>query len=269
MRRISSLPLLRLYTASRGWPTGCRPVPYRGRHGRARRAAETRQARPPDCRSFASSPRAWHGRRRSGPRRRSRLQLSRHRDPAGSTPPAAGRGYACARRTAARAPGPQDRPGPVLLVPGYGGMHRITGLARQPDPRQRPLCHRPAACPAPAPAACRRRRLAQCRRQPRPARGAPSVDVIGYSAGGVVALIWARRDDGAARATADHHARLAVPWHAAGRAAQAFVPGAVPGCLPAARPGQLPARQPRRSQRGRAAALALALDYRRHRRHAA
>jgi len=94
----------------------------------------------------------------------------------------------------------QDALGPVLLVPGYGGSQaslepladriRATGrtaqvlalegdgtgdLSAQVDVLARAV---DAALKA----------------------GAPSVDVVGYSAGGVVAGLWVARDDGAAKA---------------------------------------------------------------------
>ncbi|MEJ8279336.1 esterase/lipase family protein [Pseudonocardia spirodelae] len=102
----------------------------------------------------------------------------------------------------ARPGGPvaQDRPGPVLIVPGYGGDRggleplaaalRAQGrdarvlvldgdgtgdLNRQVEVLDRAVADATGA-------------------------GAASVDVVGYSAGGVVAGLWAVRDDGAARA---------------------------------------------------------------------
>ncbi len=94
----------------------------------------------------------------------------------------------------------QDVPGPVLLVPGYGGSQaslqplaeriRATGrsaqvlalegdgtgdLSAEVDVLDRAV---DSAIQA----------------------GAPSVDVVGYSAGGVVAGLWVARDDGAAKA---------------------------------------------------------------------
>ncbi len=122
----------------------------------------------------------------------------------------------------------QDRPGPVLIVPGYGGRTgglavlaariRATGrratVLRLPDGGTGSLIAEASVLNAAVSRALR--------------GGAPSVDVIGYSAGGVVALVWARRDDGAARAR--RVVTLGAPFHGTSVAAGAegFVPGACP-----------------------------------------
>jgi triacylglycerol lipase len=86
---------------------------------------------------------------------------------------------------------PQDQPGPVLLVPGYGGsvseLNRLgtalrsqgkdVTVVRLPDNGLGDL--RVQARTLSAAAAAARART-----------GAPSVDVVGYSAGGVVARYW-------------------------------------------------------------------------------
>lgn len=94
----------------------------------------------------------------------------------------------------------QDVPGPVLLVPGYGGsresLQRLaariaaTGRATQvltlAGDGTGDLSAQVELLDAAVDAAL--------------AGGAPSVDVIGYSAGGVVAGLWVARADGAAKA---------------------------------------------------------------------
>ncbi|GAA4676600.1 lipase [Pseudonocardia yuanmonensis] len=94
----------------------------------------------------------------------------------------------------------QDRPGPVLLVPGYGGgRDSLLRLAAQIESTGRDaqvltlvgdgtgdLSAQVQVLDGAVDAAL--------------AAGAPSVDVVGYSAGGVVAGLWVARDDGAAKA---------------------------------------------------------------------
>jgi len=122
----------------------------------------------------------------------------------------------------------QNRPGPVLLVPGYGGSTsaldvladhiRATGRTATvlllPGGGTGSLITDATVLNGAVTAAL--------------ASGAPSVDVIGYSAGGVVALLWARRDDGAAKAR--RIVTLGSPFHGTelAAAAEAFVPDACP-----------------------------------------
>jgi len=94
----------------------------------------------------------------------------------------------------------QDRPGPVLLVPGYGGGRgALQQMATRIEATGRSatvltlvgdgtgdLSAEVAVLDAAVDAAL--------------AAGAPSVDVVGYSAGGVVTGLWVARDDGAVKA---------------------------------------------------------------------
>ncbi|HEX6756254.1 MAG TPA: lipase [Mycobacteriales bacterium] len=125
-------------------------------------------------------------------------------------------------------PVPQDRPGPVLLVPGYGGATeavdvlagrlraagRDATVVRLPGDGTGDLAAQAAALDVAASAALAR-------------TGAPSVDVVGYSAGGVVARLWAA---GGGRTVARRIVTLGSPNHGSGVAALggSLAPGACP-----------------------------------------
>jgi triacylglycerol lipase len=120
----------------------------------------------------------------------------------------------------------QDRPGPVLLVPGYGRIRaagRVATVLHLPGNGTGSLVADAGVLNAAVNRALR--------------GGAPSVDVIGYSAGGVTTLLWAREDGGA------HKARrvitLGSPFHGTelASAAEAFVPGACPAACQQLVPG--------------------------------
>ncbi len=143
-----------------------------------------------------------------------------------------------ARPTGVRAGLPaQDEQGPVILVPGYGGSTsaldvlagRIRATGRSATVLQLPGTGTGSLV---ADAALLNTTVDGDLRH-----GAPSVDVIGYSAGGVVALIWARRDDGAA--SARRIITLGSPFHGTqlATAAEAMVPGACPAACQQLVPG--------------------------------
>jgi len=122
---------------------------------------------------------------------------------------------------------PQDRPGPVLLVPGYGGS---TSAVEVLAGRLRAAGHTAVVVGLPGDGrddlesyvpvldAAVQRALDG---------GAPSVDVVGYSAGGVVARLWAA--DGGAE-VARRVVTLGAPHHGTGLAALGarYAPAACP-----------------------------------------
>ncbi|WP_410594386.1 lipase family alpha/beta hydrolase [Amycolatopsis sp. lyj-23] len=132
----------------------------------------------------------------------------------------------------------QNKPGPVLLVPGYGGGRDALDTLAE---RIRQATGRPAEVLALAgdgtgdlveQAAVLAEAVEKAYEQ-----GAPSVDVVGYSAGGVVARLWVDREGGG------HQARrvvtLGAPMHGTGLATAggALVPGGCPTACVQLAPG--------------------------------
>jgi len=148
-----------------------------------------------------------------------------------------GPGQAGGATGAGQAGPPQNRPGPVLLVPGYGGSTgSLDSLASQIQAagRTATVLNLPGTGTG---SLITDAALLNSAVNSAMAHGAPSVDVIGYSAGGVVALIWARRYDGFDRAR--RIITLGSPFHGTSlaAAAQAFVPGACPVACQQLAPG--------------------------------
>jgi triacylglycerol lipase len=122
----------------------------------------------------------------------------------------------------------QARPGPVLLVPGYGGsttaLNTLASRLRRagkdatvlglPDNAEGDLGRQAGVLAAAAQAALAR-------------TGAGSVDVVGYSAGGVVARLWTKKYGGAG--IARRVITLGAPQHGTALAALgSLVTGACP-----------------------------------------
>ena len=121
----------------------------------------------------------------------------------------------------------QDRPGPVLLVPGYGGSTsavEVLATRLRAAGRAAVVVSLPGdgrgdlTSYVPVLDAAVQRALGG---------GAPSVDVVGYSAGGVVARLWAA--DGGAQ-VARRVVTLGSPSHGTGLAelGQRYAPAACP-----------------------------------------
>lgn len=128
----------------------------------------------------------------------------------------------------AAAPVPQDRPGPVLLVPGYGGA---TGALDVLAARLRAAGRDATVVRLPGDGTgdlgAQADTLATAVRAALDRTGAASVDVVGYSAGGVVARLWAA---GGGRTVARRIVTLGAPHHGSSVAAlgAALAPGSCP-----------------------------------------
>jgi pimeloyl-ACP methyl ester carboxylesterase len=124
----------------------------------------------------------------------------------------------------------QDQPGPVLLVPGFGGdAGGVTVLAE----RIRAIGREAIVVTLPADGTGDLREQAEVLDgyvATELQQGALSVDVIGYSAGGVVARVWAQDHDGA------HKARRIVTLGSPHSGTELAAAGAVaaPGVCPVA-----------------------------------
>ncbi len=127
----------------------------------------------------------------------------------------------------------QDQPGPVLLVPGYGGSTTSLGhLAAALQAGGRDVTIVELAGDGRGDLRQQAEVLEQAADQARQRTGAASVDVIGYSAGGVIARLWVK--DFGGDAVARRVLTLGTPHHGTDLAGVAsdFTPDTCPeACL--------------------------------------
>lgn len=125
----------------------------------------------------------------------------------------------------------QDPPGPVLLVPGYGGSTQglqVLATRLQQSGRQTVVVTLPGDGTGDLTAQARV--LATAARDAMARLGAQSVDVVGYSAGGVVARLWVAELGGAP--ITRRVVTLGSPHH--GTAVAALAGGVLPSLCPTA-----------------------------------
>jgi triacylglycerol lipase len=142
---------------------------------------------------------------------------------------AAGAAFFLLRGPAAVGPRPdQATPGPILLIPGYGGSRAaLTQLADRLTAEGRATLVLTLPGDGTGDLAAQAGALDHAVREAL-AGGAPSVDLVGYSAGGVVARLWADRYAGAE--VARRVVTLGSPLHGTRLAAAgaALAPGSCP-----------------------------------------
>ncbi|MBA8792634.1 pimeloyl-ACP methyl ester carboxylesterase [Friedmanniella endophytica] len=125
---------------------------------------------------------------------------------------------------------PQDRPGPVLLVPGYGGTGAsLQGLAAELRGTGRDALVVPEVGDGTGDLSAQADALGRFAASVLDRTGAPSVDVVGYSAGGVVARLWVA--DGTGHRLARRVVSLGAPQHGT---TQAQLAGELGGGCPTA-----------------------------------
>jgi triacylglycerol esterase/lipase EstA (alpha/beta hydrolase family) len=119
----------------------------------------------------------------------------------------------------------QDRPGPVLLVPGYGGSTAALDVLAEV---LRAHGRDATVVRLPGDGTGDLREAARALDAAARGTGAESVDVVGYSAGGVTARYWVKELGGAARVR--RVVTLGSPHHGSTLAAlgQSVAPGACP-----------------------------------------
>jgi len=135
-------------------------------------------------------------------------------------------------------PAPQEKPGPVLLVPGYGGAEEsLRALASRLRAAGRDATVVPLPGDGTGDLRVQSRVLGAAARAAVLRTGAASVDVVGYSAGGVVARLWVR--DGGGRSLARRVVTLGSPHHGTELAALAgsFAPDRCPQACQQLAPG--------------------------------
>ena len=149
----------------------------------------------------------------------------------------------------------QASAGPVLLVPGYGGDTTDLAplVAEVKREGREAVVYRPTGAEQ-GDLRVQAKRLAALAKETMKRTGAPSVDVIGYSAGGVIARLFVRDDGGAS--VVRRVLTLGSPHHGTDTAAQIKdVAGQCPTACEQMATGQRPARpaQQRRRDAVRAA----------------